>query len=127
MISNDKVLVFDVDGTICPIRKQGQNYKDMIPYPEMVYRIKQYNKAGFRIIFNTARNMVTYQGNIGEINAKTLPALIEWLDHWDIPYDEVHVGKPHPAHGFVIDDKAVRPDEFLNKTYEELLTITGQR
>lgn len=126
MIAFDKVLVLDIDGTICPVRKPDQKYEDLEPYHHMIDKIIEYKAMGFRIVFDTARNMGTYQGNVGEICAKTLPKLIKWLDDWGIPYDEIYIGKPWPAGTYIVDDKAVRPDEFLKYSHEELLKITGQ-
>lgn len=28
--------VFDIDGTICPIKKKDEKYEDLIPFPEMI-------------------------------------------------------------------------------------------
>ena len=54
------------------------------------------------------------QGQIGKINANTLPLILDWLAQHEIPYDEIHVGKPWcGTEGFYVDDKAVRPSEFL--------------
>mgnify|MGYP000900841254 CR=1 FL=1 len=42
-------------------------------------------------------------------------------DSTDIPYDEIIFGKPWPGKGgFYIDDRAIRPDEFLKYNEEEL-------
>lgn len=120
------VLVFDVDGTICPLRQKGQSYEDIEPYFDVVARIREYKRQGFIISFDTARNMGTHENNLGKINCDTLPKLIKWLDKWEIPYDELHVGKCWPRSGFIVDDKAIRPDEFMKYTYEEILRITGQ-
>ena len=41
-----------------------------------------------------------------------------------MPYDEVYVGKPWcGAHGFYIDDKAVRPSEFLRYSYADITAL----
>ena len=32
--------VFDIDGTICPIKKADENYADLVPFPEIVEKIK---------------------------------------------------------------------------------------
>ncbi|EFN9551897.1 capsular biosynthesis protein, partial [Escherichia coli] len=67
------------------------------------------------------------QNNIGLINKNTLPVIINWLDKNDIPYDEIYVGKPWCGHeGFYVDDKAIRPSEFVNKTYEEIVELLGK-
>ena len=58
---------------------------------------------------------------IGKINALTLPVILDWLARHDIPFDEVHVGKPWcGTDGFYVDDKAVRPSEFVTLGYEEI-------
>lgn len=113
--------VFDIDGTLCPIKKKEEAYQELIPFPEMVEKLREYKEGGARIILFTARNMNSYGGNIGLINANTAKVLLEWLDKWEIPYDEIIYGKPWPGHhGFYVDDRTVRPDEFLKYSVEEL-------
>ena len=113
--------VIDIDGTLCPIKKKEERYEDLVPYPDMVERIRYYKLNGAKIVFYTSRNMNSYQGNIGLINAHTAKIILEWLDKWKIPYDEIIYGKPWPGHeGFYVDDRAVRPDEFLKYTPDEL-------
>jgi capsule biosynthesis phosphatase len=116
--------IFDIDGTICPIKKTNEKYEDLIPYNDIVAKIRYYHENGARIVMHTSRNMRTYQGNIGLINANTAKVMLKWLDKWDIPYDEIIYGKPWPGkQGFYVDDRAVRPDEFLRHTPEELKDI----
>ena len=46
---------------------------------------------------------------------------------WEIPYDEILYGKPWPGHmGFYVDDRTVRPDEFLNCSVDELNEICNK-
>jgi len=116
--------VFDIDGTICPIRKETERYEDMVPFPAMCEKLRDYRRLGAKIVLFTSRNMNSFGGNLGLINAHTAPVLLEWLKKWNIPYDEVIYGKPWPGHsGFYVDDRTVRPDEFLSKTLEELNEI----
>ena len=117
-------LVMDIDGTLCPIKKKDENYADLVPFPEMVQKLRECKADGARIVLYSSRNMNSYQGNIGLINKFTAPVLIEWLQKWDIPYDEIVFGKVWPGHdGFYVDDRSVRPDEFLNYTPDELNEI----
>lgn len=52
--------------------------------------------------------MNSYNGNLGKINKEYSKVLLEWLDKWDIPYDEIFYGKPWPGHkGFYVDDRTV--------------------
>ena len=116
--------IFDIDGTLCPIKKREERYEDLVPYPSMVEKIRYYSKNGARIILFTSRNMNSYQGNIGLINANTAKILLKWLEKWEIPYNEIIYGKPWPGHeGFYVDDRTVRPDELLQYTPDELKMI----
>lgn len=116
--------VFDIDGTLCPIKDKDARYEDIIPYDNMVKRLRYYHDNGAKIVLFTSRNMNSYNGNLGLINKNTAKILSEWLDKWDIPYDEILYGKPWAGHkGFYVDDRTVRPDEFLNSTVEELELI----
>ena len=121
---SDYSFVFDIDGTICPIKGKDERYEDLVPFPRIVERIRYYHDNGARIILFTSRNMNSYNGNIGLINKHTARILAEWLDKWEIPYDEIIYGKVWAGHkGFYVDDRTVRPDEFLNNTPEELEKI----
>ena len=87
----------------------------------MVQKLRACKEDGAKIVLFSSRNMNSYDGNIGLINKNTAPVLFEWLKKWDIPYDEIVFGKVWPGHkGFYVDDRAVRPDEFLQHTPQEL-------
>ncbi|OYP57944.1 capsular biosynthesis protein, partial [Lachnotalea glycerini] len=102
--------VFDIDGTICPIKQKEQEYIELVPYKDMVDKIREYKAGGAKIVLFTSRNMNSYNGNIGMINANTAKIMLEWLDKWSIPYDEIIYGKPWPGHrGFYVDDRSIRP------------------
>ena len=80
----------------------------------MVEQLRRYAAQGFRIAIMTSRNMRSFTNSIGRINAVTLPAAIEWLKRHDVPFDEIHVGKPWCGEdGFYVDDRAIRPSEFV--------------
>lgn len=120
-IYKDYSFVFDIDGTLCPIKGKDEKYEDLVPYPEMVDKLKEYKNSGARIILYTSRNMNSYNGNMGLINKYTAATLNKWLEKWQIPYDEIVFGKVWPGHkGFYVDDRTVRPDEFLKYSPEEL-------
>jgi len=123
MVEKNKVLVIDIDGTLYSGKKKG-DYIDIVPNNEMINKLREYKQNGFRLILSSSRNMNTYNGNLGLINIHTLPKLIEWLNKHDIPYDEIYMGKPWCGfEGFYIDDKAIRPKEFINNTYEQIQDI----
>ena len=121
-----KRIVIDLDDTIS--RTSNGDYKNSEPISEVIELLREYQKDGFEIAISTSRNMRTFKGNVGKINAVTLPLIIEWLELHGVPYDEVFVGKPWCGEGgFYVDDKAIRPDEFLQHSYEEILNIINQK
>jgi capsule biosynthesis phosphatase len=123
-VYKDYSFVFDIDGTLCPIKGKEERYEDLVPYSNMVDKLRYYKENGAKIVLFTSRNMNSYGGNIGLINKNTAKVLLDWLEKWDIPYDEILYGKPWPGHkGFYVDDRTVRPDEFLTKTVDELNEI----
>ena len=122
-MNNNKIII-DLDDTICST-KNG-DYKNSIPKEKVIKKIKDYKNLGFEIIIYTSRNMRTYKGNVDLIKANTLPIIIKWLEKYDVPYDQIIVGKPWPSFGgFYVDDKAIRPDEFVKLTYSEIQKITN--
>ncbi len=121
---SEYTFVFDIDGTICPIKKKEEKYEDLVPYSEVVEKLQYYHENGAKIVLFTSRNMASYNGNIGLINKNTAKVLSQWLEKWNIPYDEIVYGKPWPGHkGFYVDDRSVRPDEFLMNDVEGLNRI----
>ena len=117
-----KRLIFDLDGTICYAKKG--DYANAHPNVKVIDRLKIYKKNGFEIVISTSRNIRTYDGNLGKINANTLPIIIKWLDKHNVPYDEIYVGKPWcGSEGFYIDDKAIRPEEFVNMDYDVIKNL----
>ena len=113
--------VCDIDGTLCPIKGKDERYEELVPYLDVVEKLRSYRQNGAKIVLFTSRNMNSYSGNIGLINKNTAKILLAWLEKWDIPYDEIIYGKPWPGHkGFYVDDRTVRPDEFLSCSLEQL-------
>lgn len=124
MITQEKVVVIDVDGTLADRRGAGQSYADVSAMTGVVQRVRSLKKQGYWIILYTSRNMRTHDGNIGKIMRHTAPVLVEWLARHEIPYDELHFGKPWCGHdGFYVDDRAIRPREFVTLDLEEIEAI----
>jgi capsule biosynthesis phosphatase len=126
LIQREKVIVMDIDGTLCEKKHASGSYADVKPRAEVVEALRRYRALGFYVVLATSRNMNTFDGNLGKINAQTLPVILEWLGKHDIPYDEIYMGKPWQGRGgFYVDDKAIRPDEFARMSYEEIIRLVG--
>ena len=98
-----KVLVFDMDGTIADF--YGVNgwleylkNEDVTPYVKAkpLYDMKELNlvldmlkEQGWKIVITTWLSMTGSK----EFNNKTRKAKKEWLDHFNFPYDELHMVK----------------------------------
>ena len=120
-----KKLIVDLDGTLT--QANISDYKNVLPRLDVIEQLQQYKNNGFEIVISTARNMRTYEGNVGKINIHTLPTITEWLDKHNVPYDEILVGKPWCGHdGFYIDDRAIRPSEFANLTFEQITEMLNK-
>jgi len=122
-----KRLIIDLDETItlaapdgAPLSvdtwpEQAQSaYVHALPNLALIARLREYRAQGFEIVISTSRGMRSFENNIGRINAHTLPVILDWLGRHDVPFDEIHVGKPWCGlEGFYVDDKSIRPSEFL--------------
>ena len=118
-------IVIDLDGTLTHDEPELP-YLERKPNLAGIEKLCEYRAEGFRIAIHTARNMATHQGSIGRITALTVPVILEWLARHDVPYDELYVGKPWAEKGgFYVDDRAIRPDEFVKLTHAEIMSLTG--
>jgi len=95
-------LCFDVDGTICTNKTGDESYEDVVPLPGAIESLQALKDQGHYIILQTARHMKTYAGNEGQILAQ-FGYFYKWLEKWNVPYDEIYIGKPHAD--LFIDDK----------------------
>ena len=116
-------IVIDLDMTLT---KGGHSYADAAPNEAVITKLREYKEKGFDVIIYTARSMRTYSGDISKITQNTVPEIIRWLEKNNVDVDGVVVGKPWcGTNGFYVDDKAIRPDEFVDLTYEEVLELTN--
>lgn len=102
----------DMDGTICENKSVDQDYYDVQPIKDAVETLNYFKKKGYYIVIHTARGMRTYNNNEGKIIAAHSKKLIDWLNKWNIPYDELLFAKPHVD--YFIDDKGYRFDSWEN-------------
>jgi capsule biosynthesis phosphatase len=96
----------DLDGVICELKGPAKSYAELKAVPGAVEKLRSLKDAGHYIILFTARHMKTTGGNVGLVLARQGKTTLEWLDQNEIPYDELHFGKPHAD--IYIDDNALR-------------------
>lgn len=118
-----KRLIVDIDNTIS-FKKSDEGYEEAKPDFMIRDQLNSYHDMGFEIVFFTSRNMRTFNNNIGKINIYTLPGILRFLDQFGFKYTEVIVGKPWcGTEGFYVDDRAIRPSEFKELTYEQIMEV----
>lgn len=123
MVNKNPKIIVDIDDTIT-IHKSAKDYSEKKPNLKLISKLREYQENGFEIILFTARNMYTHQGDLSKINKDTAPILLKWLNENEVPFDGIIYGKPWCGEGgFYVDDKAIRPSEFENLTYAEILEI----
>ena len=121
-INKHPIIVMDLDNTLTI--ESDLSYAEKVPNYKVIKTCRKYHELGFKIIIYTARNMRTYNGNLDAIISITYPEIISWLKKHNVPYDEVIIGKPWCGHnGFYVDDKAIRPSEFVSLTYDEINSL----
>ena len=103
-------IVIDLDGTICEIKRPDETYTDVKPKPGAIKKIKEWKKKGHYIIIETARHMKTCDGDVGKVIARIGKITLDWLEKYEIPYDEIYFGKPNAD--VYIDDRALKFDSW---------------
>lgn len=99
-------IIVDLDGTICPIKKEGESYKDLSVMPNAAEKLRELRSQGHYIIIQTARNMATCESNLGKVIKNVGKITLDWLEKNEIEYDEIFFGKPNGE--IYIDDRAFR-------------------
>jgi capsule biosynthesis phosphatase len=120
-----KRIIIDLDETLT--LGAGGGYENATPNLKVIEVLRTYKANAYEIAIHTSRNMRTYDGKIGKINVHTLPVILNWLKQHDVPHDEVHVGKPWcGTEGFYVDDRAIRPSEFLRLSEAEIKALLAK-
>ena len=113
-------ICIDLDGVICNLKKEGEQYEDLLPVANAPEYTRALKSAGHYIIIYTARHMKTCQGNVGMVGARISLITLRWLEKYEVSFDEIYFGKPYAD--IYIDDNAYRFDSWaeLNKDGSDL-------
>ena len=88
-------IVFDLDGVICELKKPSESYSDVIPKKKIIQKMRNLKEEGHYLIIHTARHMRTCEGDVTKVIAKIGKITEDWLEKWQVPYDEIIFGKPY--------------------------------
>ena len=118
-------ICFDLDGTICTSRQDPETYHDVKLIPGAKEMIDSLKAEGHCIIINTSRNMQTQGHNVGKVIKNIGKITLDWLEKYEIYYDEIYFGKPN-AH-ITIDDRCVRFNKWENFSKEEIIKLAKHK
>lgn len=116
---------FDLDNTLVSFPQVPNDYTTVLPLQNNIDYLRFLKSKGAYIIIYTARRMKTHKGNVGAIVADIGKITIDTLERFEIPYDELHFGKPHAD--FYVDDLAVNAFSSLDKEIGFYKTQTEPR
>lgn len=108
-------LIVDVDDTI--LTTYNRDYHNSEPHMEMIDKLNRMYDEGWVIVYCTARGQLSNNGDIEKIEKNVRPILEDWMSRHGVKYHELIMGKPWGA--YYIDDKAMKPDEFLSSNLEK--------
>lgn len=105
-------IVIDLDDTLT-VDSSSANYSEKHPRKDVIEKVRKMKELGYEIVIFTARRMRTFGGDETKVMASIAHETIEWLRKHNVPFDGLKFGKPHAENAWYVDDKALRPAEFL--------------
>jgi len=105
-----KTMVVDVDDTI--LTTQNRDYANSKPIAPVIEKMLEAKLMGWKIVLHTARGMGRSNGQIDLVKDEVIEEVASFCAKWNVPYDEIIVGKPWAA--MYVDDKAITPKDFAN-------------
>ncbi|RKZ86241.1 MAG: hypothetical protein DRR19_15240 [Candidatus Parabeggiatoa sp. nov. 1] len=108
-----KTICVDFDDTI-------RNRYDDLPINGVAEIFSKLKQDGYHIVISSARINPKLWGDLIHFRIEDIK---KWLNHHNIPYDEVVAYKPVAA--IYIDDKGYRFEGHWEKTYNDIQKILG--
>jgi capsule biosynthesis phosphatase len=112
-MSEQRLLVIDLDGTLCEQTAGGDAYWDAKPKQEVIDKVNQLFDEGWHITIYTARGMRTCKNDVERVNSLYRKKTIDWLIKNGVWFSDLIMGKP--AGDIYVDDRGMRPDEFVGR------------
>ena len=108
------VIVTDVDDTI--LFTENRDYDNSLPNVPVVEGLRKLKDKGWKVILMSARGMGRSNGDIASVSEEVKAEIKKFVEKYNVPCDDIILGKPWAS--YYIDDKAIRPDEFVEKIDE---------
>tara|TARA_Y100001936_G_scaffold227826_1_gene248487 strand:+ start:8546 stop:9622 length:1077 start_codon:yes stop_codon:yes gene_type:complete len=116
-------IVFDLDGVICELKKPSESYSEVIPKKKVIQKMRNLKAEGHYLIIHTGRHMRTCEGDVAKVIEKIGKTTEDWLEKWEVPYDELVFGKPYAD--IYIDDLGIEfsSNDKLGEKLESILPV----
>lgn len=110
-----KTIVMDIDDTLSFANTYNNVdvYADAIPNRELISVMQKMATQGYKFILHTARGWISCKEDVKAAEEKYRKQIETWLHKHNVPYDSLIFGKPYAI--WYVDDKALRPEEFIKK------------
>ena len=108
-------ICFDIDNTLLTYSNAIGSHEGIEPISEMVDLVKKLHNEGHTIVLHTARGMKTCKSNIGQVGKRGMLNVLQTLEEFQIPYDEIYFGKPWAD--LYVDDKAW--NQYTNASFSQ--------
>lgn len=108
-------ICFDIDNTLLTYSNAIGSHEGIEPISEMVDLVKKLHNEGHTIVLHTARGMKTCKSNIGQAGKRGMLNVLQTLEEFKIPYDEIYFGKPWAD--LYVDDKAW--NQYTNSSFSQ--------
>lgn len=106
-----KRIIVDIDETLCNV--VNRDFVNAIPNQAVIDKVNEYYDKGYEVIISTARGQNSCN-TPEEMRKKYESITKQWLETAGVKYDDLEIGYKKNADLYV-DDKAIRPDEFVKK------------
>lgn len=120
-MNHEKTIITDLDDTLS--FTQNRDWENAKPNIDLINKLNFFFKIGYKIIIVTARGQISCNGNSIEADKKYRTQIETWLQKNNVLYHELSFQKKLAV--YYIDDKSIRPDEFINIEHEELKGMSG--
>lgn len=113
--SYEKTIIMDIDDTIsfAETYSDPEIYSHAKPNVKLIETMRKLSSQGYTFILHTARGWISCNEDALKADKKYRAQIEKWLADNNVPYKELIFGKPYGI--LYVDDKALRPDEFIDK------------
>ena len=112
----ERTIVMDIDNTLSFSDTYGDvnAYANAKPNKDIIKVMQKMDKLGYTFILHTSRGYISCNEDTAAAEKKYREQIETWMHKHNVPYEKLVFGKPYAAIAYV-DDKGLRPDEFIER------------